>query len=97
MKLEKFTVSRYRSIDRAQNIVLGKDTTVLVGKNNEGKSNLLRALNLAIGQMKEIAKANSKPVDGVWNPNGTIRHNRNTVYDFEVDFPKKKSEKSVRT
>ena len=37
MKLEKFTVSRYRSIDRAQNIVLSNDTTVLVGKNNEGK------------------------------------------------------------
>lgn len=58
------------------------------------KSNLLRALNLAIGQMKEIAGAGIRPVDGVWNPNGTIRHNannyRNTGYDFNVDFPKKR-------
>lgn len=101
MKLEKFTVSRYRSIDRAQNIVLGNDTTVLVGKNNEGKSNLLRALNLAIGQMKEIARAGIRPVDGVWNPTGTIKYNtnnyRNTGYDFKVDFPKTKNENSVRT
>lgn len=101
MKLEKFTVSRYRSIDGAQNIVLGKDTTVLVGKNNEGKSNLLRALNLAIGQMKEIAKTNSRPVAGVWNPGSIIRHSannyRNMSYDFKVDFPKKKSEKGKQT
>ena len=39
MKLKKFSVTNYRSITRTSNIIL-QDFTVLVGKNNEGKSNL---------------------------------------------------------
>jgi AAA15 family ATPase/GTPase len=45
MKLKSFTVERYRSITKAKKIRLGR-VTVLVGPNNEGKSNLLRSLRV---------------------------------------------------
>lgn len=50
MKLVEFSVKNYRSITDAHRIVL-QNKTVLVGKNNEGKSNLLTALNTAMKAM----------------------------------------------
>ena len=47
MKLVSFTINNYRSITSANKIEIS-DITILVGKNNEGKSNLLRAINLAM-------------------------------------------------
>lgn len=47
MKLVEFSVTNFRSITKAHKINL-QDMTVLVGKNNEGKSNLLTALNIAM-------------------------------------------------
>ena len=40
MKLIAFTVKTYRSIIEANKIPLQEDVTVLLGKNNEGKSNI---------------------------------------------------------
>lgn len=51
MRLSSFSVVNYRSITNARKIQTNK-TTVLVGKNNEGKSNILRALTLAMDIMK---------------------------------------------
>jgi len=47
MKLVDLSVTNYRSITNAHKITL-QNLTVLVGKNNEGKSNLLTALNVAM-------------------------------------------------
>ena len=47
MKLVEFSVTNYRSITSAHKIKL-QNLTVLVGKNNEGKSNILNALNVAM-------------------------------------------------
>ncbi len=47
MKLNKFSVRNYRSIASQSDINL-KSFNVLLGKNNEGKSNLLKALNIAM-------------------------------------------------
>lgn len=47
MKLKEFSVSNYRSITTAYNLRL-TDYTVLVGPNNEGKSNILRALGIGL-------------------------------------------------
>ena len=55
MKLVKFSVTNFRSILKAQNIEIS-DTTVLVGKNNEGKSNLLKALSIAMEIIKYHAR-----------------------------------------
>ncbi len=61
MKLVEFSVTNFRSITKAHKINL-QDMTVLVGKNNEGKSNLLTALNIAMRAIFEyggvIAPAN---------------------------------------
>lgn len=51
MKLKDFSVVNYRSITTARKIH-ANNMTVLVGKNNEGKSNILRALALAMALMK---------------------------------------------
>ncbi len=47
MKLISFSVDKYRSITRAGKLSI-KDMTILIGPNNEGKSNLLRALVTAL-------------------------------------------------
>ena len=54
MKLSDFSVINYRSITTARKIHTN-NMTVLVGKNNEGKSNILRALTLAMDIMKLYA------------------------------------------
>ena len=51
MRLSSFSVINYRSITNARKIQTS-NMTVLVGKNNEGKSNILRALTLAMDIMK---------------------------------------------
>lgn len=47
MKLVEFSVTNYRSVTTAHKIPID-NLTVLVGKNNEGKSNILSALNVAM-------------------------------------------------
>ena len=42
MKLSAFSVTNYRSITSANKIKLD-DLTILLGKNNEGKSNIIKA------------------------------------------------------
>ena len=53
MKLISFSVSNYRSITRAHKIKL-HDLTILVGKNNEGKSNIIKAISLSMNIMDLI-------------------------------------------
>jgi predicted ATPase len=43
MQLASFSVKKYRSIVEAEKLAL-RDMTILIGPNNEGKSNILRAL-----------------------------------------------------
>ena len=85
MRIQKFTVSNYRSILGAKNITMG-EYTVLVGKNNEGKSNLIRALNLAMGNMKDIALQSLSPTKDGWNT-ARMRFSSN-AYSYDLDFPK---------
>ncbi len=47
MKLVEFSVERYRSIIKKSTVAI-KDRTVIIGPNNEGKSNVLRALVVAL-------------------------------------------------
>ncbi len=51
MTLTNFSVSNFRSITKAHKIQMS-NMTVLIGKNNEGKSNILLALSLAMDVMK---------------------------------------------
>jgi putative ATP-dependent endonuclease of OLD family len=82
MKLVGFTVRNYRSIIEAYKLVLD-NYTVLVGPNNEGKSNLLKGVVLSLnlltrGQVRTGLRR------------GPIRYYRSSVafdYDWERDFP----------
>ena len=72
MKLKEFSVENYRSITSASKIKL-QDFTVLVGKNNEGKSNLINALNIAMKSLKNYQR--------------TYRYAFDEIYDWKKDFP----------
>jgi putative ATP-dependent endonuclease of the OLD family len=54
MKLVSFGVQRYRSIIKATHLPVHDGVTVLVGPNNEGKSNLLRGLVTAMEVVKRL-------------------------------------------
>ena len=77
MKLLTFSVTNYRSITKAHKINL-EAFTVLLGKNNEGKSNLLTALNVAMEILLEHSLRTT-----VIKPRST----RNHIYEWERDFP----------
>lgn len=85
MELVAFSVQNYRSITKTNRIDVGH-LTVLVGPNNEGKSNVVRALITAM----QILKTGSQPVTvkgaRVLLP-FSIRHAYGRPYDWEEDFP----------
>jgi putative ATP-dependent endonuclease of OLD family len=80
MKLVSFTVEKYRSITKAHKIRLGK-TAIFVGPNNEGKSNILRAL---VAAMNILTRA---------RPPIPLRRSQHTrllsrqFYEWATDFP----------
>lgn len=78
MKLLTFSVTNYRSITKAHKINLG-GFTVLVGKNNEGKSNLLTALNVAMDILLEHARKENIEIKA--------RYHKSRIYEWERDFP----------
>ena len=78
MKLLTFSVTNSRSITKAHKINL-EAFTVLVGKNNEGKSNLLTALNIAMEILLDHARKG--------NIEMKRRYSRNMIYEWERDFP----------
>ena len=86
MKLSDFSVVNYRSITTARKIKTN-NMTVLVGKNNEGKSNILRALTLAMGIMKIYSK----------DPRSlqiAVRPYLKNHYSWEKDYPISLQEKN---
>lgn len=93
MKLTYFTVSNYRSITNAYKLDL-KDTTILIGKNNEGKSNLINALNLAVEIIHYVAVTQKKtipPRSYTWSYDFPLQLQYNKKVrkkstDFRLDF-----------
>ena len=71
MQLVDFSVTNFRSITKAHKISL-HNLTVLVGRNNEGKSNLLNGLNVAMQTMILHAKQSRSHYQ---------------LYNWERDFP----------
>ena len=80
MKLVSFSITNYRSITTAHKINLDK-YTVLVGKNNEGKSNILRALDLAMNILINHSTTRGRLF--------TVTRYTNLMssYNWENDFP----------
>lgn len=78
MKLHKVTIKNYRSI-RRKTILELTEFTSLIGPNNEGKTNILRALTIAfavIHNWKRI-KENSNSLEGI--------KARNFLEDLKID------------
>jgi predicted ATPase len=53
LKLVSFSVQNYRSITTTHKLKI-KDSTILIGPNNEGKSNLLKALVVVLGLISQL-------------------------------------------
>lgn len=95
MKLVSFSISNYRSISTAYKLPL-TDYTVIVGPNNEGKSNILKGLGLALailtdqrlfrfdGRLSVYTHYRGLSYYGNHYSNGTPDHLR---YNWERDFP----------
>lgn len=85
MKLVSFSVTNYRSITTAYKLPI-KKSTVLIGPNNEGKSNILRALVTALGVLSSLARI--KIMRGRLLHSGFRRdiYGRD-IYEWSKDFP----------
>ncbi|WP_312822187.1 AAA family ATPase [Epilithonimonas sp.] len=81
MKILNFSVTNYRSITQAHKIPL-TDLTVLIGKNNEGKSNLLKALNVSMNILEYHSKNVRIRYGGMYSS-----RNSDNFYNWERDFP----------
>jgi putative ATP-dependent endonuclease of OLD family len=81
MRLASLTIEKFRSITKAYKLPLS-DSTVLIGPNNEGKSNVLRALVLAMRALLGRLGSGS----GRFGVLGA-RSYREPDYDWERDFP----------
>ncbi len=80
MRLASFSVKKYRSIIDAHRLPMAS-STVLIGKNNEGKSNLLSGLSAAMEVVEQLGN--------VRIVNGRLRgfRLRGDRYKWERDFP----------
>ena len=80
MQLVSFSVTNYRSITKAYRLPIRR-STVLIGPNNEGKSNILRALVITLEFLSRIG--------GVRIQRGRVRSSERYTefYDWQRDFP----------
>jgi predicted ATPase len=80
MKLVAFSVTNYRSITRAYKLPI-RSSTVLIGPNNEGKSNILQALVAALEMLNRIG--------GCRIQRGRLRSSErfSKFYEWQRDFP----------
>ncbi|MEY2427862.1 MAG: hypothetical protein QOJ40_747 [Verrucomicrobiota bacterium] len=83
MKLVSFSVSNYRSIMTAYKLPI-RQSTILIGPNNEGKSNILKALVTALtvlGDLRKFIVVKGRLRSPV------VRGREIGGYDWERDFP----------
>lgn len=95
MKLHRITIKNYRSISKKTTFELS-DFTSLIGPNNEGKTNILRALTLAFAIIREwkYRPITRKQLEGMYARRffRQLRLNSGTNlisdFDFDRDYPK---------
>ena len=96
MKLIGFSVTNFRSITKAHKISLS-ETTILIGKNNEGKSNLLKSLDIAMTILQQHALSEKRGSLNFGSRRLTRKDDSNFLWerDFQITFQDRKS--SVQT
>lgn len=82
MKLVSFSVKNYRSIIEAYKLALG-NYTVLVGPNNEGKSNIVKAIALSLSVLTKSRPARRARA----SPARYYRSDFGFDYEWKRDFP----------
>lgn len=80
MHLQTIAIKNYRSITRAHNVSLSK-LSVITGKNNEGKSNILHAVTLALNIIEHQA---TRGLVRVANHQSVFRR---VGFDWDLDYP----------
>jgi predicted ATP-dependent endonuclease of OLD family len=85
MKLDSIQVENYRSIIKTQTLNLYGNFTVILGPNNEGKSNLLRAIVLAM-KCLSVFRFPMRPLFQT-KEDSFVRFPRD-AYEWEDDFPR---------
>ncbi len=80
MKLVSFSVSNFRSITTAYKLPI-RQSTIIIGPNNEGKSNILKALAISLGVLEALG--------GVRLYRGRLQMRRHAIagYEWDNDFP----------
>ena len=87
MKLVKFSVEKYRSIIKRSQFSIF-DKTVIIGPNNEGKSNIMRALVCALNILRFFTESTKTlQLDGktITLPKTILMHDM--FYEWEKDYP----------
>ncbi len=79
MRLVNFSVTNFRSITSAHKIAIS-DTTVLIGKNNEGKSNLLKSVQVAMELLQQHAFEERRGIRRTYR-------DEDSPYFWKRDFP----------
>jgi len=82
MELVNFSVTNFRSITTAHKVSIS-NTTILIGRNNEGKSNLLKALDVGMTSLQRHAM---EARHGRAFPRNAHRRDER-MYLWERDFP----------
>lgn len=85
MKLVSFSVQNYRSITTTHKLKI-KDSTILIGPNNEGKSNLLKALVVVLGLISELGVAELYR-GRIQRPPRFRKNYSDYDYEWDRDFP----------
>lgn len=88
MKLRSFQVENFRSIHRTPSLEIGSSLT-LIGPNNEGKSNIVRAIVTALEILKwhSVSSMVTRSITMAKSRSTTSRRAR-PIYSWEQDFPK---------
>lgn len=89
MRMVQFSVTNYRSITDAHKINLS-NKTILIGKNNEGKSNILRAMKYAMAILLRHSSGHQYFVY-------RRQHGFSADYKWENDFPIQLQDRSSGT
>ena len=78
MKLTSISIQNYRSITSVKSIPL-ENYCIILGKNNEGKTNVLNAINLAMVTLKSMVSDTRSY--------RFYKEFREYKYDYERDYP----------
>lgn len=86
VKLVGFSIKNYRSIRSAEKLKLG-ELTVLIGPNNEGKSNILRGLVAGMLILQQGARGRRPATRSAAGRQMGFPEARRDFYEWERDYP----------